>query len=47
MILVEGLPENPKLSNFTWSPDEKKIAMTHTSETGVELWFLDIEATKK
>ena len=42
-VLVEGLPENPKLSNFTWSPDEKKIAMTHTSENGVELWVLDIE----
>lgn len=42
-IPVIGLPENPKLTNFTWSPDEKKIAMTHTSETGVELWVLDIK----
>ena len=39
---VIGLPENPQLSNFSWSPDEKSIAMTHTSETGVELWILDI-----
>ena len=42
-IPVIGLPKNPKLTNFTWSPDEKKIAMTHTSETGVELWVLDIK----
>ncbi len=40
---VTGLPENPKLTNFTWSPDDQKIAMTHTSDTGVELWVLDIK----
>jgi len=39
---INGLPKNPKLANFTWSPDEKKIAMTHTSMTAVELWVLDI-----
>ena len=41
-IPIKGLPNNPKLSNFIWSPDEKKIAMTHTSDSGVELWLLDI-----
>lgn len=41
-IPVIGLPENPKLTNFSWSPDEKKIAMTNTTTTGVELWVLDI-----
>ena len=40
---VTGLPKNPKLTNFTWSPDEQKIAMTNTSKTGVELWILDIK----
>ena len=45
-INVIGLPEKPKLTNFTWSPDEKKIAMTHTSETGVELWVLDINTQR-
>ena len=43
MMPVTGLPKNPKLTNFTWSPDEQKIAMTHTSKTGVELWILDIK----
>ena len=42
-IPIKGLPNNPKLSNFIWSPDEKKIAMTHTSDSGVELWLLDID----
>ena len=41
-IDVSGLPEHPKLSNFRWSPDEQKIAMTHTASTGVELWVLDV-----
>ena len=39
---IQGLPDNPQLSNFSWSPDEKSIAMTHTSDTGVELWILDV-----
>jgi dipeptidyl aminopeptidase/acylaminoacyl peptidase len=42
-IPIKGLPNNPKLSNFIWSPDEKKIAMTHTTDSGVELWLLDID----
>lgn len=41
--LVNGLPENPRLANFTWSPDQKKIAFTHTSQEGVEIWVLDLK----
>ena len=40
---VKGLPENPKLSNFSWSPDQTKIALTNTTGEGVELWMLDLE----
>ena len=43
-VQVEGLPENPKLSNFKWSPDQSKIALTNTTTEGVELWVLDIES---
>ncbi len=43
MIQVKGLPKNPLISNFSWSPDQKKGAFTHTAENGVELWILDIE----
>lgn len=41
-IQVKGLPQSPKITNITWSPDESKIAFTHTSENGVELWVLDV-----
>jgi len=45
-LLVAGLPNKPQLTNFTWSPDEKMIAMTHTSDSSVELWILDITTRK-
>lgn len=40
---ISGLPSNPKIANLSWSPNEKFIAFTHTSELGVELWLLDID----
>ena len=43
---VTGLPEAPRLTNFTWSPDESMIAFTHTTNKGVELWVLDVKAAK-
>ena len=43
---VSGLPAVPKISNLSWSPDEKKIAFAHTTATGVELWFVDIASAK-
>ncbi|RIJ46252.1 S9 family peptidase [Maribellus luteus] len=39
---VSGLPEKPVLANFSWSPDQTKMAFTHTTSKGVELWVLDI-----
>ncbi|MEM9856566.1 MAG: prolyl oligopeptidase family serine peptidase [Bacteroidota bacterium] len=39
---VSGLPENPRLANFRWSPDEKMMSFTHTTNDGVEAWILDI-----
>ena len=41
---VKGLPDNPKLTNFNWSPDQKKIALTNTTSNGVEVWILDISS---
>ena len=43
---IKGLPANAKITNVSFSPDEKKIAFTHTSSTGVELWVIDV-ATKQ
>ncbi|SHH34349.1 alpha/beta hydrolase family protein [Winogradskyella jejuensis] len=43
---VIGLPENPRLSGFSWSPDESMIACLNTTNTGVEVWILDVKAAK-
>lgn len=40
---VTGLPQNPKFANFVWSPDETKMAFTHTTDSGVELWVVDLK----
>jgi len=48
-IQVKGLPENPKISNLSMAPNQKKIAFSHTTNTGVELWIIDVvsaQATK-
>ncbi len=41
---VSGLPDNPRLAYFSWSPDQNKMAFTHTTESGVEIWVLDVAA---
>lgn len=38
---VTGLPTKGRFSNFSWSPDENKLALTNTIETGVELWVIN------
>lgn len=43
---VSGLPENAKISNISWSPDEKKIAFSNTSDTGVALWVVDVASAE-
>ncbi|MHC4204490.1 MAG: alpha/beta hydrolase family protein [Planctomycetota bacterium] len=43
---VAGLPAAPRLANFKWSPDQKKMAFTNTAEKGVEVWILDIPTAK-
>jgi dipeptidyl aminopeptidase/acylaminoacyl peptidase len=40
---VKGLPDNPRLSGFSWSPDESMIACLNTTASGVEAWILNIE----
>ena len=41
-IQVKGLPQNPKITNLSYSPDETLIAFTNTTNKGVELWILDV-----
>jgi len=45
---ISGLPLNAKISNVAWSQNEKKIAFTNTTHSGVELWVIDVaSATAK
>lgn len=39
---VTGLPENAKLTNFSWSPKQDKLAFTNTTDKGVEVWIFDL-----
>ena len=43
IVQIVGIPKNPKLSNFQFSPDQNKIAFTNTTSEGVELWVLNIK----
>lgn len=40
---VHGLPERARLNNILASPDETKIAFTHSRPDGVELWIADLK----
>lgn len=41
-VQVKGLPVNALITNVRWSPNEKKIAFTNTTNSGVELWIIDV-----
>ena len=41
-IQIKGLPANPQLAYISFSPDEKKLAFTNTTKSGVELWVADL-----
>lgn len=43
LLQIKGLPDNPRLTNFAWSPDETMMAFTHTTLTGVEVWIADFK----
>lgn len=41
---VSGLPQNPRLSDFGMSPDGKLMAFTNTTDEGIFLYILNVEA---
>lgn len=43
---VKGLPEDVKISNTAWSPDQTMIGFTHTGQDGLELWVLDVASAE-
>lgn len=45
-VQVTGLPEKPRITNISWSPDDTKIAFTNTTGNGVELWVVDVPTAK-
>ncbi|WP_316793893.1 alpha/beta hydrolase family protein [Pedobacter frigoris] len=44
--VVTGVPSPLYAGNISWSPDEKKIAFTNTTQKGVDLYTIDV-ATQK
>lgn len=45
-IQVKGLPENARLSNFSWSPNQSKMAFTNSVSNGTELWYFDVTSAQ-
>jgi dipeptidyl aminopeptidase/acylaminoacyl peptidase len=45
-VQVSGLPENPRISNISWSPNDKKISFSHSTNSGVQLWVVDVASAK-
>lgn len=43
---VAGLPANMLAGNVSWSPGEKKIAFTNTTNKSVDLYVIDLAARK-
>lgn len=41
-ITIKNLPTNGLYSAVQWSPDESKIAFTHTSDNKIELYVIDV-----
>ncbi len=45
-VQINGLPDNARITNFSWSPDQNMAAFTNTTSSGVEVWVLDIVKRK-
>ncbi len=43
---ITGLPSPLFAGNISWSPDDKKIAFTHTTTSSVDLYVIDITTQK-
>lgn len=43
---INGLPRPLYASSVSWSPDNKKIAFTHTTSTRIDLYIIDVTTQK-
>jgi len=41
---VTGLPSSPAIDHVRFSPDGSKVAFTHTTESSLEMWVLDVDS---
>jgi dipeptidyl aminopeptidase/acylaminoacyl peptidase len=39
---IKRMPPSPKIQYTSWSPDGSTIAFVHTTNTGMELWTIDV-----
>ncbi|MEX0608018.1 MAG: prolyl oligopeptidase family serine peptidase [Balneolaceae bacterium] len=40
---LKGLPNNPRISDVSWSPDEANISFLITKENSIELWIASVK----
>ncbi|MBP7273975.1 MAG: S9 family peptidase [Saprospiraceae bacterium] len=45
-LAIKNVPEHARIEYVGLSPDNKKIAFTHTTSEGLELWLADIQKAK-
>ncbi|WP_028295855.1 alpha/beta hydrolase family protein [Olivibacter sitiensis] len=45
-VQIQDMPADLQLGNVSWSPNEKFIAFTNTTQKGVELWLIDLSNNK-
>jgi len=43
---IAGLPANAKISNISWSPESKYIVFFNTTNSGIELWRINVAERK-
>ncbi|MEE9185351.1 MAG: prolyl oligopeptidase family serine peptidase [Acidimicrobiia bacterium] len=43
---VTGLPDRSRLQNVRWAPNGKRVAFTHTTDNGIELWVAEVATGK-
>ncbi|TAG46317.1 MAG: S9 family peptidase [Cytophagia bacterium] len=44
--IIKGLPNNPLMSNFSWSPDESKIAFCLFEIDKISLYLIDVKTSE-
>ncbi len=43
---IKGFPADPRIENLSWAPDGSRLACTHTTSQGMELWIVDVASAQ-